>query len=202
MSKKIFYIGGSPCSGKSTVAERIAKENGAFYFKADDFLIDSLSSAARKGLPICSKVSKMTADEIWMRSPSEQCEEEFLIYEEIAEFIFQKLDAVEADIIIAEGAAFTPEIMKTREKCNYICVVPSPEFQISHYRLREWIWYVLKDCSDKETAFDNWMQRDIMFADQIKRTCKARNIPCIINDGEKSEDEMLDTVKKSLDIRL
>jgi len=33
MDKKILFIGGSPCSGKSTVAERISKECGAFYFK-------------------------------------------------------------------------------------------------------------------------------------------------------------------------
>ena len=32
MSKKVLIIGGSPCSGKSTVAERISKEYGAYYF--------------------------------------------------------------------------------------------------------------------------------------------------------------------------
>ena len=43
INKRILFIGGSPCSGKSTVAERIAKEYSAYYFKVDDFLDDFLS---------------------------------------------------------------------------------------------------------------------------------------------------------------
>ena len=30
LSKKVLCIGGSPCAGKSTVAERISKEYGAY----------------------------------------------------------------------------------------------------------------------------------------------------------------------------
>jgi len=33
-----YYIGGSPCSGKSTIAEIAAEKYGLFYFKVDDFL--------------------------------------------------------------------------------------------------------------------------------------------------------------------
>ena len=29
MAKRVLFIGGSPCSGKSTAAERISKEYGA-----------------------------------------------------------------------------------------------------------------------------------------------------------------------------
>ena len=32
---EIYYIGGSPCSGKSTVAEALAQQYGLAYFKAD-----------------------------------------------------------------------------------------------------------------------------------------------------------------------
>ena len=194
MDKKILFIGGSPCSGKSTVAERISKECGAFYFKVDDYLDDFTSLAAKKGLPICNKVRHMTADENWLRTPKEQCDEEFLFYEEISEFVFQKINDVDADVVITEGAAFTPDIMKNKN-CNYMCIVPSPEFQISHYKLREWVPYVLKDCTDKALAFDNWMQRDIMFANRVKATCEVNGITCIVNDGTKSEIEMYNTVK-------
>lgn len=195
MNKTIFTIGGSPCSGKSTVAERLAKEYGVCCFHADDFLEEFISLAAEKGLPICSRLRRMTAEEIWMRSPAEQCREEFAIYEELADFIFRKLHAAEGECIIAEGAAFTPDIMKKRGTGGYLCLVPSPEFQISRYRLRERIWQVLKDCPDKEAAFDNWMQRDILFAEQVRRSCEAGGIPCMVNDGEKPVDELADTAK-------
>ena len=33
---KVYYIGGSPCSGKSTVAKVLAAQYGLVYFKSDD----------------------------------------------------------------------------------------------------------------------------------------------------------------------
>lgn len=34
----IYFIGGSPCSGKSTVTEILSKKYDLYYFKVDDFL--------------------------------------------------------------------------------------------------------------------------------------------------------------------
>lgn len=36
----IYYIGGSPCAGKSTVAEILSQKYDLYYFKVDDFLDD------------------------------------------------------------------------------------------------------------------------------------------------------------------
>lgn len=33
-----YYIGGSPCSGKSTIAEALSKKYILHYFKVDDYL--------------------------------------------------------------------------------------------------------------------------------------------------------------------
>ena len=88
MNKRVLFIGGSPCSGKSTVAERISKEYGAYYFKVDDFLDEFTRSAAKKGYPASKNSVTMTPDEIWMREPLIQCEDEFLIYDEISELVF------------------------------------------------------------------------------------------------------------------
>lgn len=34
----IYFIGGSPCSGKSTVAEILSRKYDLHYFKVDDYL--------------------------------------------------------------------------------------------------------------------------------------------------------------------
>lgn len=34
----LYIIGGSPCSGKSTIAEMIAEKYDFIYFKVDDYL--------------------------------------------------------------------------------------------------------------------------------------------------------------------
>lgn len=90
----------------------------------------------------------MTSDEIWMREPLIQCEEEFQIYDEISELVFEKLEQMEAEFVVTEGAAYTPNIMKCR-KMDYITMIPAPDFQIAHYKEREWVPYIWEGCSDK-----------------------------------------------------
>ena len=200
MKEKILFMGGSPCSGKSTVAELIAQEYGAFYFKVDELLGELIETAASRGGIACTAVRKLTSDGIWLREPSIQCEGEFQIYSEVAPLIFDKIAQLNNDFIITEGAAYTPQVMSSRNAGSYITIVPSPEFQISRYKEREWVQYVLADCSDKEKAFDNWMQRDVLFAERVKAECEKLEIPCIVNDGSRSVDEIYQTVKELLDI--
>lgn len=198
MGKKVVIIGGSPCSGKSTAAERLAEEYGACRYKVDAHLDELIRMAADRGSPACTSVLSLSSEEIWMRDPEVQCREEFQIYREIAPDVFRGLDAVEAELIVAEGAAFTPEVVKPRGAENYIAIIPTPEFQITHYRERKWVSRVLAGCSDQTAAFDRWMQRDILFAGQIEGECAALGIPCIISDGSLSLDRLYQRVKQLL----
>ena len=198
MGKRVILIGGSPCSGKSTAAERMAEEYDAYCYKVDAQLDELIRMAAERGSPACKSVLSMSSEEIWMRDPEIQCMEEFQIYREIAPDVFRGMDAVDAELIVAEGAAFTPEVVKARGVEKYIAIIPTPEFQITHYRQRKWVSRVLADCSDPDAAFDRWMQRDILFAGQIERECAARGIPCIISDGSLSVDRMYQRVKRML----
>ena len=198
MGKRVIIIGGSPCSGKSTAAERLAEEYDAYCYKVDAHLDELIRMAADRGSPACKRVLSLSSEEIWMRDPEVQCREEFQIYREIAPDIFLGMDAVEAELLVAEGAAFTPEVVKIRGMDHYIAIIPTPEFQITHYRERKWVSRVLADCSDQAAAFDRWMQRDILFAGQIEEECAARGIPCIVNDGRLSADRLYQRVKHLL----
>ena len=51
---------------------------------------------------------------------------------------------------------------------HYFNITPTPEFQISHYKERSWVSDVLEGCSNKEKAFKKWMNRDILFADEVR----------------------------------
>ncbi len=93
-----------------------------------------MERAAQMGYPACKKCMEMTPEE------------------------------TDADLIVTEGAAYTPQVMGQYGADDYISIVPTPAFQISHYREREWVPYILRDCTDREKAFDNWMKRDILFA--------------------------------------
>lgn len=193
----IYYIGGSPCSGKSTVAEAIADRYGLHYFKVDDHLERYMQMGAADGKAFCAKARTMTPEEIWMRDPQVQCDEELQIYEEIFPCILADLRAIDScSGIITEGAAYLPMLAKAHglPPNRYISITPTEEFQISHYRQREWVPYVLEGCSDKTAAFDNWMRRDVLFAKAVRQQCEVLGYASVITDGKKTAEEMLGAV--------
>lgn len=186
---KVYYIGGSPCSGKSTVAEALAAQYGLTYFKADDYLEDFTARGAAEGMPVCQRILRMTADETWMRPPAVQCQEELDYYREILPFVMEKLAEVNVPRIVAEGAAFLPCLMT--KASHYIAITPSREFQITRYRKRPWVPHVLRDCTDKELAFANWMERDALFAEEVRRQCTQFALPHLLTNGSTSPKERL-----------
>lgn len=189
----ICYIGGSPCSGKSTVAEILSQKYGLYYFKADDFLERYIQSAEQAGYSLCKKAAAMTAEQTWMREPDLQCREEFGIYREIFAFVTADLEQLSGKgSIITEGAAYIPELIKQAgiSGDRYISITPTADFQVTHYRKRDFVPLVLEGCHDKEAAFLNWMDRDILFAQEVRRQCRKTGYRSIVNDGSMKTDEL------------
>lgn len=200
---KIYFIGGSPCSGKSTVAEIISSRYGWYYFKVDDYLDKYMNQGSLLNYEICRKLTEMNSEQIWMREPALQCKEEIIFYEEIFDFIMQDLEKLcDGRTIITEGAAYLPHLMKKLfiSKERYIAITPTREFQISHYKERDWIHYVLEGCKDKKEAFDNWMDRDCLFADNVNEKCKKTGYFPIINDGKGSIDDLIDKISAHFEL--
>lgn len=79
---------------------------------------------------------------------------------------------------------------------QYLSITPTKDLQVFHYRKREWIPYILKDCTDKDKAFENWMERDALFALDVQKQCAKEQYVSLINNGEMSMDEMVRFVEK------
>ncbi len=184
---KIYWIGGSPCSGKSTIAEILSEKYGLYYFKVDDYLEKYINYGTLSNLEICTKQSKMNAEETWMREAALQCKEELQFYEEIFDFILQDLKAIcDGKDILTEGAAYLPILMNKRNIPwnRYLSITPTKDFQINHYIQREWIYSVLDGCSDVQKAFENWMDRDCLFAEEVIKQCVENKYLSFVNNGQ------------------
>lgn len=204
---RIYYIGGSPCAGKSTVAEELSRRYGLFYFKVDDYLdiysrmgaAEDRSAAGTDSLEgenfrICRKQLDWSAEQIWMRNPEIQYKEELIYYREIFGFIQRDLEKLsETQNIITEGAAYLPELMAMEQipKSRYLSITPTKEFQLFHFRKREFVPYILRDCSDSSRAFQNWMERDILFAEEVRRQCGKYGYVSVVNDGTEEIEAMV-----------
>lgn len=199
----IYYIGGSPCCGKSTIAEMFAKRYGFYYLKVDDFLDTYIERGAKENLRICKKQHEMNAEQIWMRDAKVQAEEEIEFYRETFAFLKQDLEKIgHQKPIITEGAAYLPELMKAIciTPNHYIALVPTKTFQVEHYKQREWVPYILEGCSNKQTAFKNWMDRYALFALEILKQCKIANYNTITIDDTLTIEEVAKRVANNFEL--
>ena len=200
-NKTIYWIGGSPCSGKSSVAEILCEKFDFHYYKCDDFLENYLERGVSENIDIMNKFANMDLDQTWInRSINEQVSDEFLFYKESFKYIINDLCNLQIDKqgIIVEGAALLPQLICSMRIPfgNYVCIIPTKEFQVTEYSKRDWAREYLKECSDPEIAFKNWMQRDINFAEIVKENALELNMNLIVENGDKDISFKVDKVIK------
>lgn len=188
-----YILGGSPCSGKSTIAERLASHFDLRYYKVDDYEQDHLRRADPDRHPVMARYADMDWNEIWSRPVAFQVEEEFEFYRERFGMILEDLAALgPGKSIILEGAALLPELIKQYDPdpSHVVYMVPSRSFQIQHYQQRAWIQRILKTCDDPKKAFDNWMERDYLFGQTLLNQAEACGYQTLVVDGSRSIDEL------------
>ncbi len=195
---KVYYIGGSPCSGKSTVAEMISRKHDIYYYKLDDRLHDHMKQAAKDGKYLCKSYFNMTPDQVWMRKPYIQFDDEVNIYKEIFEYALREIRKLNIPTVITEGSGFLPELMKQIGvgKSEYICITPTRDFQEKEYSKREWVPDILKGCKDKKAAFRNWMERDGLFAIYVSENARKSGYKTMLTDGMTNSLNTLNIVEK------
>ena len=187
----LYLIGGSPCSGKSTIAANLADRYQLIPIKLDDLVEDFTREARKDGAPISTRREKRTSDQIWLREPVAMAEEEWAFYEEIFPYLLQYLVENQDKPLMIEGAGLLPQLVSSLAlELAYLCITPSADFQIEQYAKREWVPYVLQDSSNPQLAFDNWMKRDILFAQRCRTEAEKLSYPHLLTDGSRTIEEM------------
>ena len=191
----LYLIGGSPCSGKSTIAANLAERYQLVPIKLDDLVEDFTREARKDGAPISTRREKRTSDQIWLREPVAMAEEEWAFYEEIFPYLLQYLVENQDKPLMIEGAGLLPQLVSSLAlELAYLCITPSADFQIEQYAKREWVPYVLQDSSNPQLAFDNWMKRDILFAQRCRTEAEKLSYPHLLTDGRRTIEEMAERV--------
>lgn len=183
---RAYILGGSPCSGKSTIAEMLSAQHGFHYYKVDDHESEHMHRAQPDHQQAIVRYSKMKWNEIWSQAPEKLLADEMTYYHERFPFILDDLSQINSvKPIILEGAAFLPELIDqfpvTRKQIVFM--IPTIEFQLQHYSQRPWIQSILNECHNPKQAFENWMGRDNLFGEEIKRQASALGYQVIRIDG-------------------
>lgn len=94
----LYMIGGSPCSGKSTIASLLARQYQLLHIKLDDLVEEMMSQASADSQPICLLRQDRNPEQIWMRNPEEMADEEWHFYEEIFPYVKSYLIKIKTGI--------------------------------------------------------------------------------------------------------
>lgn len=200
-----YVLGGSPCSGKSSIAQKIFEQLGFQLYQVDDHQDEHLQRCQPDRHPIMWKYSRMEWNKIWAQPVAKQVEEVFGFNRERFGMILDDLYRFDSNRpILLEGAAFQPELMKTAgiHPRKILYLIPTKEFQIYHYSQRPWIKDILKECDDPKQAFENWMERDYLFGQEILQQASILRYGVIIVDGSKDMDVQFTQVIEYYDLKV
>lgn len=196
----VYWIGGSPCSGKSTIADRLAATYGMHVYHCDEAYFRHQELITPEGYPTFYRLAHASCDELWMRPIPQQVNEALALYHEQFPLILADLARytdVHVEPVIAEGAALLPELLDrlAGHRRRAIWNVPTARFQRAHYARRAWRHDVLKGCTDKELGWHNWMQRDAEFARVVAEEARKRGHRVLTIDGTRSIEDNAATIE-------
>lgn len=102
--------------------------------------------------------------------------------------------------LLVEGAGLLPHLVKELgcPTSSYLCLTPTADFQKKHYTQREWVPYILEGTTNPEQAFENWMQRDILFAQMVRKEAMKLGYSSFVTDGSQSENQTAEKVARLL----
>jgi len=186
MEKIIYWLGGSPCSGKTSIAAAIAERRGFSLFRCDDSLFEHMAAADPRRQPAMARAWRLSWDGRFMRPVEEQVADVFAIYREEFELLLGIIAGFPPDRpLLAEGNAWLPELLRDRgvSPARAAYLVPTRAFQLAHYSRREFIQGILAQCADPQAAFANWMERDARFGEIVCAQAAAWGAPVLRVDG-------------------
>jgi 2-phosphoglycerate kinase len=186
----ILWMGGSPCAGKTSIADLLADQYRLVVYHADEMFDEHQRRVTRTQQPYLYKWTHTPWNDLWMQSKEKLLEEAVECYSEQFEMIVRDLNKRSSkERILVEGNSLLPdrvaELLSKKE--GGIWVVPTESFQRERYRARgQWVEEILAECDDPEGAYRNWMERDAAFGQWINERARELNLEVIEVSGQRT----------------
>jgi hypothetical protein len=196
--KNVFWLGGSPCAGKSSISEIISSR-----FGLDVYHVDEAFDVHAQGFdpirhPTLTKWLASSWDQRWMQPIDSLVRDVIGCYQEHFTMILEDVFSLPKRPLLVEGTALLPRDVARvlSRQSRAIWVIPTTDFQRAHYLKRDWVRGIVEKCSNPEIALHNWMERDIQFAKWIEAEVSAVHLPLLKVDGNRTIKENAETVAR------
>jgi 2-phosphoglycerate kinase len=175
----VYWLGGPPCSGKSSVSEILAGR-----FDLDVYHADEAFKTHARGLdpvrqPTLAKWCSGRWDELWMQPVDKLVQDAIACCRE--HFALIRADVLatpKRKPLLVEGTALLPgQVAGLLPKKNHaLWLITSADFRREHYPERQWVREIVGQCRHPEAAFGNWLERDAGFVEWLEAEVSALNL--------------------------
>jgi 2-phosphoglycerate kinase len=189
--ENVFWLGGSPCAGKSSISELIADRFGLEVYHVDEAFEVHAQSFDPFRHPTLTKWLAASWNQRWMQPVDALVQDVIACYQEHFTLILEDLCCLAKRPLLVEGSALLPKEVAgvLSRQSRAIWVIPSADFQRMHYPRRVWALNIVALCNHPAEAFHNWMERDIRFAKWIEEEARALQLPLLRVDGNRTVEE-------------
>jgi hypothetical protein len=186
----VLWMGGSPCSGKSSITQLLAGKYGLRTYHCDEAFTEHQQRITIHKQPMLHKWTHTVWAELWMQPLDVLVEETIACYQEHFQLVVADLLLLpHSDPILVEGTCLLPSSVSPLllRKEHAIWIVPTETFQVAHYPDRgAWVEAILSECADPEEAFQNWMDRDAGFARWVLSKTNELGLKTVQVDGKRT----------------
>lgn len=189
----VYWIGGAPCAGKTTLTHIFAQEHGWQTYHLDRHVEDYLKRADAEQHPQLTAYKSFGLKRFLSQPADVQLAQVFAMSAEQFPLLLADVRRMPTTSkILVEGANMLPrDVFKAAMGYERVVwMVPTEEFLLQTYPRRgNWVQDVLRQYpAEKERVdvFSKWMARDALMAQQAAEQARSLGIPVIVVDGERS----------------
>lgn len=196
----VFFLGGSACAGKTSVARLLAARHGLTLYSVDDRFEEHRKRADRERHPGFVRLMDRAPQELWAGSPEELAEELIAFYRDEMEMVLEDLAGF-AGPVIAEGVGLLPELVATLlgEQKTAVFLVATGDFRRRQScRRGPFVAELLAQCPDPEGTFARWMARDDLIAERIIESAGREGLAVLNVDGQEGVEHVAAAVEPML----
>jgi shikimate kinase len=196
----VYWLGGSACAGKTSVARLVAAAHGLALYSCDERFEEHRRRADPERHSRFCRIMDLSAEELWEHPAQVQAAELLGFYEDEMEMVLEDLAAFSGPVL-AEGVGLLPdriaEVLAEPWRAVWLAATPELRRRASSERAKE----ALGRCSDPEGAFSRWMERDTLVAAALEQAARSRGLDVLVVDGRRSVEENAADVARRLRLR-